>query len=458
MFYKVLGVSKKTGEGTVYAVLRGKSETGEKSETVRTTGVTVNPKYFSTKSGKVTAKDLLHVEKNAKIQAIVTELEAAARYVNFQGLLPTRETVAAAIADEATALDTFAKLKEWRNKNLTDECHQLRIDIQELELQLEQKRKDLAAKEMKLGLIPKPLLLSVLFDNWKQLKSNGKHGKPLKKSTLKNMDVLKNIVLRFRSQAVLTDINLDFFVDLQAHLVGRGVTNKTILEVIGKFKTFYRYWAAKNDISASFLIDFETVEDGEANDTLFLNAEQLAELEALPLQGRAQIDVRRQFLFAVETGLRRSDYQIKSSDIVGSELRLPNTKTGKLLAIPFTKKARQLFNAANQNFRLISEAQFNQTLRNICKKMSTMQETTRVFTYVGNKTISNDYPFYQLMTSHVARKTFAHNALSKGATMLAVAEWLGHKSTKMLEAYYTNKKELARQEAHLLLSPPTAEN
>ena len=76
------------------------------------------------------------------------------------------------------------------------------------------------------------------------------------------------------------------------------------------------------------------MEDGAANAVLFLTARQLAELEALdiPAANVGQIDVRRQFLFAVETGLRHSDYQVEASDIqyseeYGEELVVITTKT-----------------------------------------------------------------------------------------------------------------------------------
>ena len=43
-------------------VLRGEKN-GVKKETVRTTGVTAKPAHFNSRTGKVTSKDDLHVEK-----------------------------------------------------------------------------------------------------------------------------------------------------------------------------------------------------------------------------------------------------------------------------------------------------------------------------------------------------------------------------------------------------------
>ena len=55
------------------------------------------------------------------------------------------------------------------------------------------------------------------------------------------------------------------------------------------------------------------------------------------------------------------------------------------------------------------------------------------------------------MTSHVARKTFVENAVSKGIELIAIAEWLGHSDTQMLQKHYAHKGQIAKREAYKLL-------
>lgn len=446
MFYKIDGISKRTGMGTVYVVIRGEVA-GKKKETIRTTKVSVKPTHFNSKTGKVNGKDPLYVEKNAQLQTIWADMEIVARNLEWAGLAPDKQAVARELQEIADALEGFAIAKAGRIADKQSHYEKLLREVEEMELQLRAKRAEVESLEMYLGIRSKPLLLSTLFEDFKVVKAK----ENVKVSTLKNYTVLKNIVAGFRKQALLTDVNLDFFIDFQAHLVKRGVTNKSILEVLGKFKSVFRYYANRHNISTSFLSEFKPVKDGQPNDVLFLTSVELAELEALTINTPGQRDVRQQFLFAVETGLRRSDYNVTKTDVKGSELTVVTRKTGKIATIPFTKKAARLFKESGYNFRLIREAQFNQTLRAICKKLPSMQAPVDVFTYVGSETIKNTYPKWELMSSHVARKTYAHNALSKGASISAVAEWLGHQSTKMLDLHYSNKKELARQEAHKML-------
>ena len=456
MFYKVLNVSEKTKIGTVNVVLRSIVD-GKKKDTVRSTGVPVHKDHFNTKTGKVTGRDPLHVEKNERIHAHGAEMAAIERELKWAGLVPDKQAVERVQRERDEVPAQYAAIKAARIRNVEDQHAQLVLDVAELEAKLKEKRAQLESVEIYLNKRPKPMLLSKLIDDYKAMKAKEK----VKPGTLKNFTVLKNVVGRFNKQVLLTDMDLDFFTDFQAHLVDRGVTNKSTLEMTGKLKTVFRYYASKHGISTAFLSDFKPVEDGAPNAVLFMTPQQLADLEALdiPAANNGQMDVRRQFLFAVETGLRRSDYQVQESDIqyskeYGEELVVITTKTSKVATIPFTEKARQLFTEANFNFRLIKEAQFNQTLRALCKKLPSMQDNVTVFRYVGKDPKKKTLPRWKWMTSHVARKTYAHNALSKGASRDAVAEWLGHKSTAMLDKHYSNRAELARQEAYKVLKTP----
>ena len=51
MFYKAKGVSKRTGEDTVYIIYRNGT-----TETAKSTGVTVKPAHFNAATGKVSGR------------------------------------------------------------------------------------------------------------------------------------------------------------------------------------------------------------------------------------------------------------------------------------------------------------------------------------------------------------------------------------------------------------------
>lgn len=445
MFYKVKGVSKKTKMGTVYAILRtGKGETLK--ETVKTTRVSVNPAHFNAKTGKVSSKDPLHIEKNEQIHLVGSDMEEVARTLASKGVQPSKASVSVTLAEKQDAKEYVEEKKVDIIKDLQGYREKLLKLVQDYEAKISKIKADIIKIETTLEMRPEAVLFSKQIQDYREVKRK----ENVKASTIKNYKVLENIVYKYNPVLELTDMNLEFFQDFQTHLVDRGVTNKSIREILGKLKSVFKYYANKTNIPTGFLSEFKMVKEGEPNDVLFLTPEELSELEALviPNTNVGQTDVRNQFLFAVETGLRRSDYNVSKANIKGNDLVVATKKTGKVASIPFTSKAHRIFKDNNYNFRVIREAQFNQTLRAICKKLPSMHKQIIVTKYVGAEAISEPFEKWELMSSHVARKTYAENALAKGADIIAVAEWLGHKSTKMLEQHYANKKQIAKREAH----------
>ena len=129
--YKIKGISKKTGLGTVYAVYRDDS-----SETVKSTGVTVKPNHFNLKTGKVSTKDGFHPEKNARIQAVTAAFEMVVRDIQARGLPINQVTVGASMQAQAEELDrppkTHSHSLDEGHKDLAAQEEEIRIFEAEL--------------------------------------------------------------------------------------------------------------------------------------------------------------------------------------------------------------------------------------------------------------------------------------------------------------------------------------
>ena len=69
----------------------------------------------------------------------------------------------------------------------------------------------------------------------------------------------------------------------------------------------------------------------------------------------------------------------------------------------------------------------------------------------GTETVTVEKPKYKALTSHVARKTFIDKAISKGASIMTVAQWVGHADIETIQKHYANKAELAKREAYKIL-------
>ena len=483
-YYKIKGTSLRTNKGTVYVIYRNGTEVA------KSTGVTVNPKYFTTTTGRVSSKDVLYLEKNELIQQKTVEFQRAVRDLESVGQAINKQSIDFALQ---LAPEVDAELKaEWsdnleqgwnvvsqheaRIEELNAEIVKLRRlvwgqkfafefhlpkqeryerminDLQQqlaaLEANAAEIRDQITHLQEEAGFISSALFVDKLeeYCTMKLLDTS------MQKQTKGNYDLIATAVNRFRPRLQLKDMSLQFFQEFQAHLVARGVTNNSIRGMMSRIKGIYKYFADDYNLPTGFFSKFKQVKATKDKNVLFLSPEELAELKALPLTARVHREVRHQFLFAVETGLRFSDYNITAANIIDREFVVTTKKTGTQVNIPATDEALRLFNEVGQTFRLIPESQFNQTLRLICKKMPSMQVTSVKTLQVGSVITPKPYKKWQRMTSHVARKTFVENAIVKEIDLIAIAHWLGHTDTVMLQKHYAHNGQIAKREAHKLLN------
>ena len=186
------------------------------------------------------------MKSNECLAALGAEIKAIERELEWMDLLPECAAVVQVqeSRDEAPAI--YAAIKEARLTIVGDQHAKLLPDAQEPEAQLAEKRREPETLEIYLNKRSKPLLFSNLLVEYREMK---RKAATVKESTLKNFTVLKNVVGRFNSQLLLGDMDLQFFQDFQAHLVGRGVGYSSTLEMMGKMKTVFRYFARKKRAS-----------------------------------------------------------------------------------------------------------------------------------------------------------------------------------------------------------------
>lgn len=129
-------------------------------------------------------------------------------------------------------------------------------------------------------------------------------------------------------------------------------------------------------------------------------------------------DILRYFLFACHTGLRYSDLKTFSKDaIINDAIHRRMHKTGYLVTIPLSKKAK-IF---------IPDTSFNdcRIFRIYCNKV-----TNRVL-----KNIGTELGLAQKFTCHCARHTFATVSISLGIPIEVVSKLLGHTSIRTTQVY-----------------------
>jgi integrase len=409
MFYKIKGVSKKSGKGSVSVIYRQQD-----FEILRSTGVVVAPSDFDTKTGKVKSRVEEHPEHNAKIQEVAVALEKAVRDVKAALGVVTKEAVEAALNQQPI-------------------------------------KQPVALPEL-LSVVPAPAkakqpTLCQCFSEYISL--NPEHRG--EKTILGYLDTAKRLQ-EYSKNTLLPDVNLRFIQGFQSWLVNtKGMRNGSVRTHLDRFKTIYTRLADEENLPYTFLKKFKQIEERQDDNVIFLTDEEIAELEALELPLLSQRQLRAQFLFSCEVGLRHSDLYINHSNIKGDFLNVVMRKGKRTVKPPLSTKAKAIINSQYFPFKPRDIRPYNIALRLLFKKLPSFHKVEMFTHFVGNNPVTEMCPKWQAMSSHVGRKTAINKWLSLGVRESVVAKWAGHKNTKMIEKHYQNYEAAYEQEAKKII-------
>jgi integrase/recombinase XerC len=127
-----------------------------------------------------------------------------------------------------------------------------------------------------------------------------------------------------------------------------------------------------------------------------------------------QLNILQYFLFACYTGLRFSDVEQFSTDmIVNDKISIQTEKTKETVVIPLIPQARHILPKCEKQFNVISNQKTNAGLKEIMKAAEI------------NKPIH----------FHCARHTFATIAISSGIPIEVISKLLGHNDLKTTSIY-----------------------
>lgn len=153
--------------------------------------------------------------------------------------------------------------------------------------------------------------------------------------------------------------------------------------------------------------------------------------------------VRDVFCFQCFTGLRYSDVKnLKKSDIKNDIIEITTIKTEDPLRIDLNNYSRAILDKyKDMPFRddmalpVISNQKFNEYLKKV-GQLCEINDSETVVYFVGNERKEKTFQKWQLLTTHVGRKTFVSNALFLNIPSEVIMAWTGHKDHKVMEKYY----------------------
>lgn len=185
---------------------------------------------------------------------------------------------------------------------------------------------------------------------------------------------------------------------------------------------------------------FNKIKGGKpSNDfVIYLNPSEIQWIKEANLVSEKLQNARKWLLFGCLVGQRGGDLlKITESNFItrnGLEvIELEQQKTGKQIAIPILDETRDLLSDGLP--RYISIQKFNEYIKDVCK-IAGLTEPIKGFKFDNEKKrkVKGIYPKYELITSHICRRSFATNQYGNLPTPL-IMQITAHSTEKMLLQY-----------------------
>ncbi|HET6991233.1 MAG TPA: site-specific integrase, partial [Bacteroidia bacterium] len=131
---------------------------------------------------------------------------------------------------------------------------------------------------------------------------------------------------------------------------------------------------------------------------------------------------------------------LSTSNIRDGFINITTIKTQEKNSIPLNDFAKAILKKYSARKDKCLPVISNQKMNDQLKKLGEAAEINRTVSQVrfqGAKRIQKSFPFYKIMTTHIARKTFITNSIFLGMSSEAIMEISGQKTRKAYKRYFT---------------------
>ena len=261
------------------------------------------------------------------------------------------------------------------------------------------------------------------------------------KNTIKGRNTVLNFLVTFAEEKniklTLNSINLSFYDSLKTYTFSElSKTDGYFAKIISVLSAFMAWAALRGYHNNHEYKRFSATEpEGEV---IVLTLDELSRLLNCKYESKILREARDMFCFACFTGLRFGDVaSLTSSHVYGDELiiRVEKTKENNI-SIPLNKYALAII--ADRKGPTLFSGLANQTVNTQlkeCARIAGIDKATTKSRVSGSVITNSTRPKWELITFHVARKTFVTNSLILGMDERTIRSITGHKKEKNFQRY-----------------------
>jgi integrase len=167
-----------------------------------------------------------------------------------------------------------------------------------------------------------------------------------------------------------------------------------------------------------------------AEELVFVSEADLKELELMDLSYNTVYEKARDiFLIGAWTALRINriaKLTIDHFDLDNNVINIQAPKTDVLLAIPIHPVVNKIINKYGGVAPKLSEPTVNKALKELCKKIESLNQFIKIRDIVGNVEKERVYRKYEMVTIHCSRRSFASNMYRRRVPIQEIMAVTGH--------------------------------
>jgi len=283
-------------------------------------------------------------------------------------------------------------------------------------------------------------------------------------TSIRKINVTKHKLERFqdfRKKVILIkDVNLFFKKEFEDYCLKEQYAPNTITREVRFIKTIC-YHAKYNGLETSYQLDKIKSKYTKVK-SIYLNEDEIQIIENKKGLSNSLDNAKDWLLISCYTGQRVSDFLRFNKSMIRFEknnegvskplIEFTQKKTGKIMTIPLSQKVMDILNKRNAEFpHPISDQKYNQYIKEVCKLVGIKKKVK------GSKKLeiepdskkyrkqSGTYEKWELVTSHIGRRSFATNYYGKIPTSFLIYV-TGHSTEAMFLDYIgKSNKDIAME-------------
>lgn len=285
-----------------------------------------------------------------------------------------------------------------------------------------------------------PVYLTAYFDYYIELLITNRN-------TKKKLVTTQNKILKYENELkrkiLIEGIDNLELNNFKKHLTKLSYSQNTILVDFTNIKTICRH--AKTALSVNEEILNWSLKK-EKITIVYLNFDEIDKVSKLKDLPNYLDNARDWLIISCYTGQRVSDFMTFHKSIIRTEkdsngnniklVEFTQKKTKQIIALPLHPEVIKILTKRNGDFpRPISDVKYNNYIKIIVKKAGITEEIigSKIDSSINRK-VKKTYPKYELITSHIGRRSFATNFYGTIPTPLIMSA-TGHMSEKMFLNY-----------------------